>query len=294
MSNKTGGFFNDQKSCFYVAGCSLLNFTGKISLHANFNVVGTGNGITPVPRQFPILLGGKANIRQSAAFTLTELLVVIAIISILVALLSPALKKVREQARMIQDTSNLRQIYLCFLSYKQDNNGYWPPWNFRVNPQGFPADYFWSQHFINQYKVDDRVFFCQSQPEAYRRWKLGQPWYFSYGYNFMNVGSSKRYSPGPEYSNYGQPAADGQISNVAETYLLVENVLPSLLTVGHQACRDRDDITLGGGVPQARHVGRFVILYCDGHVGTVADTNPSDPYQTLGDGGWPLKSHWNR
>ncbi|MFH1882058.1 MAG: type II secretion system protein [Planctomycetota bacterium] len=61
---------------------------------------------------------------KQRGFTLIELLVVIAIIALLMAILMPALNRVKKQAKAVACQTNLRQWALVFSIYMDENDGY--------------------------------------------------------------------------------------------------------------------------------------------------------------------------
>ena len=109
-------------------------------------------------------------------FTLIELLVVIAIIALLMAILMPALQRVKEQARAVACQSNLKQWGTIFALYTDDNNGFFPN---RTSGSGR-----WINVMYDYYYRDDKVRVC---PMAI---KIQNPIYPPGGTGTLGVGGN--------------------------------------------------------------------------------------------------------
>ena len=93
--------------------------------------------------------------KEQRAFTLIELLVVIAIIALLMAILMPALQRVKRQAKAVACQANLRQWGVIWSMYADDNDGYFMPGH--VSERA--AEYRWIG-VLQSYYSDPKIRFC--------------------------------------------------------------------------------------------------------------------------------------
>ena len=103
--------------------------------------------------------------RRRHAFTLIELLVVIAIIGVLIALLLPAVQKVRESANAVMCKNNLKQIGLALTMYV-DNNGVFPPDSDLLLPDDIRNWVYLIKPYVENVGT---TFICPVDPKGYDR-----------------------------------------------------------------------------------------------------------------------------
>ncbi len=103
-------------------------------------------------------------------FTLIELLVVIAIISILAALLLPALNKAKRSAQASQCRGNLKSMGQYLIIYTMDNQGYFPSHKSGslVKADGSNNTPYqstsWMWRGISLYQISKKLFACPGNP----------------------------------------------------------------------------------------------------------------------------------
>jgi prepilin-type N-terminal cleavage/methylation domain-containing protein/prepilin-type processing-associated H-X9-DG protein len=119
--------------------------------------------------------------RKRFAFTLIELLVVIAIIAILIALLVPAVQKVREAAARTQCLNNLKQMALALHNFESANKFFPPGGVTQAQPKlGIPAGvqhgfFIFLMPYLDQGPLHQKYNFTVNWNDAANAAVVGQP-----------------------------------------------------------------------------------------------------------------------
>ena len=213
-------------------------------------------------------------------FTLIELLVVIAIIAILAAILFPVFARARENARKSTCQSNLKQISLAFVQYRQDYDERMPG-SWTGGGAAYPGIYQWPW-CLAPYMKNWQVFVCPSDPSRNAIVAAADPRNnVSFGYG-TNVAYYNGSGVAGVAANHPMGKADAEIGDVSGTIVVFDNA-------GFE--RGWADAASQGGTTaaslQPRHSDGLNFGFYDGHVKWM---QPTAALQTHAQG---IRPYWS-
>jgi prepilin-type N-terminal cleavage/methylation domain-containing protein len=150
-----------------------------------------------MPGDKKLLFGSNAMYKRARGFTLIELLVVIAIIALLMAILMPALARVKKQAKAVTCLALMNQWGKIWSMYCDDNEGYFS--NGVIRNAGWHRGE-WVIGLRHLYRTKTKILQC---PTAVKRKPNGDEWGDTYHTYWMPLGGNDTSGKGGEEPSYG-------------------------------------------------------------------------------------------
>jgi len=199
------------------------------------------------------------------AISLIETMVAVFIISLLCALLFPAVTQMRSRAAALACSSNLRQLHLYLNDYAKENNGAYPAVSDAATTNSW---WLTLQNYINDPSqvVASRkktIFLC---PQAVNTYPGGVA-RRTYAMNIEGI------------PDWRIPIRPLQSTKPAQTLFLIDSAcaIPNANAGdGWQYFRATSSVAFASAV-EARHLGRFNALFLDGHVESLSPADPILP-----------------
>ena len=193
---------------------------------------------------------------RRSSFTLVELLVVIATISLLMAVLLPALSRSKQEAEAAVCGSNISQLLKGFISYETDNQIL--PYSFDNTPEQPPSDgypgngkydrkgWWWFNFIEGFYKKSDsnKTVVCCPSKRLIKPELKNNVLCSNYGAN-QSIFKSPPASASPGWTEFvGEPLRSSNIPRPGETLLLVDSGY-AIISWWHAT--DKPPVVLGSG-----------------------------------------------
>jgi prepilin-type N-terminal cleavage/methylation domain-containing protein/prepilin-type processing-associated H-X9-DG protein len=196
------------------------------------------------------------------AFTLVELLVVIAIIALLMAILMPALRAARDQAKRVHCVSNVKTLALAWYMYQDENDAKLVGGDTRTNEDWVATPAGNSIEDKKEAIRKGKLFpFTGKTVDVYRcpaDFRLKDPAQYAFR-SFSIAGGAN----GEDWAEYNEAKTYLDLKNAATRYIFVEEIDPRGDNIGSWQMNVKSKTWVD---PMAMwHKERSTIGYADGH-----------------------------